>query len=433
MISFVNWFVKITAWPAQFFVFRTKIYYEDKKVQSRRIKGPAIIISNHTSVYDYAVYLFVFLFRTLRVQMAEVLFKKKVLGPFLKMMGGIYVNRDTFDFSFVGKSQAILEKGGVVGIFPEARIPRPEEKRPLEFKTSATYLAYLSGVPIIPVVTNGSYFNPKKRARVLIGKPIDIGMWWDAEKDQKANLKEVTEKLRKEIIRLTKELEKIQKRDELRPPFYYLLNDIIRVSAIPGLLWFRPKVVYSSKEAKKKYKKGVIFFSNHTGFGDPLYIMMSIWYRRIHFVTMQEILDNPKMHFWFDKGFRVIPVDRENMNMNSFKKVTAFLDAGCAVGIFPEGHITTGDEAVDDFKNGVVLMALKGKVPIVPLYVEKRKHWWNRQTLFQGEEIDLVSMYGNMPSMAQIEEAGKLCRDREIELAHLADEYYGRVKTANEN
>ncbi len=421
MIAFFNWFTKLTAWPIQLVAFRTKIYYEERKVQGRHIKGPAIIVSNHTSVFDYAVYLFVFFTRTLRFQMAEVLFRKKFLGPLLRMLGGIYVNRDTYDFSFVGKSQAILEKGGVVGVFPEARIPRPEEKRPLEFKPSAAYLAYLAHVPIIPIVTNGSYFNLKKRARVLIGKPIDIGIWWDGSRERRENLNDISGRLRKEIIRLTKELKKREEEDELRPPFYYALHDFCAVTAaIPALVWFRPRVIYSCEAAKKKYKGGVLFFSNHTGFGDPLYIMVCLWYRRIHFVTLQEIFDNPRMRFWFDKVFRAIPIDRDNVNMNSIKKLTAFLRAGCACAIFPEGHIKTSDEEVDDFKNGLVLIALKGKVNMVPLYVEKREHWYNRLTLFQGEEIDLEKMYGSMPSMAQIEEAGKLCRQRELELAELA-------------
>ncbi|MBQ5503594.1 MAG: hypothetical protein IIT95_00710, partial [Oscillospiraceae bacterium] len=77
LISFFNWFVKITAWPAQKIVFRTRHIYEDRSLQSRSIKGPAIIISNHTSVFDYAALLFVFFGRTLRCQMAEVLFKKR--------------------------------------------------------------------------------------------------------------------------------------------------------------------------------------------------------------------------------------------------------------------------------------------------------------------------------------------------------------------
>ena len=64
MIRFWNAFTKITAWPVQFFCFRTKVHYEDRSVQGRHIKGPAIIISNHTSVFDYAVYIFVFITRS---------------------------------------------------------------------------------------------------------------------------------------------------------------------------------------------------------------------------------------------------------------------------------------------------------------------------------------------------------------------------------
>ena len=49
LIDFFNWFVKITAYPVQKLIFRTKVYYQDKNVQSRHIKGAAIVISNHTS------------------------------------------------------------------------------------------------------------------------------------------------------------------------------------------------------------------------------------------------------------------------------------------------------------------------------------------------------------------------------------------------
>lgn len=207
MIKFFNAFTKITAWPVQKLCFRTKIYYENKKVQSRKIKGPAIIISNHTSVFDYAVFLFVFFSRTLRYQMAEILFRKKLLKWFLKNMGGIFVDRNSHDFSFIDKSKKILDKGGVVGVFPEGRIPEKSEQKPLEFKTGVTQLAIMSNVPIIPIYTNGSYFN-KKRARVMIGTPINVLEWVDETKDFKTNLEEISLKLRKKIICLGEELSK---------------------------------------------------------------------------------------------------------------------------------------------------------------------------------------------------------------------------------
>ncbi|MBR6914997.1 MAG: 1-acyl-sn-glycerol-3-phosphate acyltransferase [Clostridia bacterium] len=205
MIRFWNAFVKITGWPTQFFCFRTKVYYENASTCSRRIKGPAIIISNHTSVFDYAVYLFVFFSRTLRFQMAEVLYKKRLLGWFLRRMGGIYVDREGFDFGFVTRSEEILRRGGVVGIFPESRIPKPGEERPLEFKTSAAYIALRAGVPVIPAVTDGSYFK-KSRARVMIGEPINVGDLSDPSLKEKEDLKNVSAKLRERIIELEKKL-----------------------------------------------------------------------------------------------------------------------------------------------------------------------------------------------------------------------------------
>ena len=206
MIALFNWFTKITGYLVQKIIFRTKIYYEDKKIQSRSIKGPAIIISNHTSVYDYAVFLFVFIFRTLRYQMAEVLYKKKLLGLFLKCMGGIYVNRDTHDFSFMVKSEEILKKGGVVGIFPESRLPKPDEVRPLPFKVSAAFLALSTDVPVIPIYTDGVYFK-KARARVIIGTPMKASDFVDNSLEQKENIERVNEAFRNKIIELGKLLD----------------------------------------------------------------------------------------------------------------------------------------------------------------------------------------------------------------------------------
>lgn len=200
-IKFWNAFVKITGFPVQLLCFRTKVYFKDRSVQGRHIRGPVILISNHTSVFDYAVYLFVFFSRTLRFQMAELLFKKPFLGWLLRALGGIRVDRDAFDFGFIARSQAVLRRGGVVGVFPESRLPRPGEPRPLPFKTSVAFLALSSGVPVLPVVTNGSYFC-RKRARVLIGCPISAADLTDPACTDKENLQRVTDALREEIIKL---------------------------------------------------------------------------------------------------------------------------------------------------------------------------------------------------------------------------------------
>ncbi len=207
MSKFSSWFVKFTGKPIQWLCFRTKVYYEDRKAQSRKIKGPAIIISNHTSVYDFAVMLYVFPHRYLRYLMAECLYEKRSLGRFLTAMGGVRVDRDSFDFSFVDKSVDILADGGVVGIFPESRLPVEGEERPIPFKPSAAYIALLSGAPIIPVYTDGSYFR-KRRARVIIGKPIIAEDLASDVTDEKQRLEIISGILRNRIVELGNELER---------------------------------------------------------------------------------------------------------------------------------------------------------------------------------------------------------------------------------
>jgi len=208
MNRFVCWFVKITGWLFQFACFRTKIHYKNKKAQGRKIKGAAVLVSNHTSVFDYALWMFVFPMRNLRCLMAELLFRKNpVLGWFLKKLGGIKADRNAFQFGFVSEAVDILKKGGVVEIFPEARLPRPGEKTPIAFKPSAAYIAILSGAPIIPVYTNGSYFK-KQRAHVMIGEKIEPSEFINPELSEKENIENLTCHLRKVIMELGNELEK---------------------------------------------------------------------------------------------------------------------------------------------------------------------------------------------------------------------------------
>jgi len=200
-IRSLNVFAKITGYPVQLACFRTKVTYKDKSIQSRRIKGPAIIVSNHTSVYDYAVMIFVFLSSTLRVPIAEVMFRKQPLAGFLKAMGGIQIDRDTHSLSSLSECEDVLLAGDVLLIFPEGRIPRKDETPPLEFKHGAAALSLATGAQVIPVYTNGSYFR-KERARVAVGTPVDVSAFCDPELSDTQNLAAVSAALREAVIEL---------------------------------------------------------------------------------------------------------------------------------------------------------------------------------------------------------------------------------------
>ncbi len=207
-----GWIVKITAYPVYLAVFRTKVYYKNKSVQSRKIKGKAIVVSNHTSVWDFALMLFLFPFRLLRCVVAEIIYTRFGMKPFLALFGAIKVDRNTQDYAFIAKSVKVLQKGGVVEIYPEGRLPDKEnDVAPLPFKPSAVYIALESNAPIIPVYTNGKYFT-KERARVMVGEPIYVSDMYDGTLSERENIEKINDFLRKTIIELGEELERQSKR-----------------------------------------------------------------------------------------------------------------------------------------------------------------------------------------------------------------------------
>lgn len=214
MVRFLlGWFVKITGYIPQKLFFRTKVHYNDKRAQSRRIKGRAIVISNHRSVWDFAMMMFLFPMRNLRCLVAEIMFQKNApFTFFLKAMGCIRVERDTHDFTFIEKSVKLLDKNQVLEIYPEARIPKENEEKPTRFTPSAVYIALESGAPIIPVFTQGNYFN-KPRNHVIIGKPIYARDLYNETLSKRENIEIINNILRNEIVELENELnEKIKQK-----------------------------------------------------------------------------------------------------------------------------------------------------------------------------------------------------------------------------
>ena len=208
MLFLCNWFVKITGWIPQLLLFKIKVYYEDKSVQNKRVKGKAIIISNHNCLMDFAVLMFVFYRRTLRCAVAEIMYRKNFLMTFLlKFLGSVKVERESHDFSFLTKLKKLLDRGGVVEMYPEARLPKKGEKTPLEFKPSYVYLALESGAPIIPVYTEPTHFK-RSRECVIIGKAIDVRELYDANLTEKENIDNINVYVRSKIIELAKELER---------------------------------------------------------------------------------------------------------------------------------------------------------------------------------------------------------------------------------
>ena len=211
MSKFVLWFVKITGWIPNLLYLRRKTYYKNNDKIIKKRKEPAVIISNHTSLMDFPLYMYTFMGSTIRPLVAEVTYNKNwFMRVFLKLIGGIKVDRDNYDFSFMGECINALEKKHSVLIFPEGRLPKKEEKELLSFKPSFVYIALESDTPIIPIYTNGKY-GLKGKTRVIIGEKIYVNDLMDENKSTEENINNICNYFRDYIIKLRDELNEKEK------------------------------------------------------------------------------------------------------------------------------------------------------------------------------------------------------------------------------
>lgn len=205
--------------------------------------------------------------------------------------------------------------------------------------------------------------------------------------------------------------------------FRFFFHDVMRFFGAPGLLFFRPKKIYISKEAKKHVKGGVMIISNHVSVHDPMYIMLGLWYRRHHFIAMKELFEHSKFTKWlFTYPFLCIPIDRDNFSIMTFKEIVAHLQAGEAVTMFPEGHVNAEDKGMNTFKSGMVVMALRSGCPILPIYIKRRKHWYSRLVIGAGELINVKDFCQGTPNINDVNRATQYLQEQEAKLEELVGE-----------
>ena len=216
-----------------------------------------------------------------------------------------------------------------------------------------------------------------------------------------------------------------KKKDKKVSKFFQIFDyrifgyEFIKITGgLPIVLWYRIKKIYVNKRQKKILNhQPYLIAPNHIGFTDIMIVANTFWNRRLRFVATKDLYTNKFRHFLFNKLCACIKVDKENVSMKTFKEVKDALNRGHCVPVFPEGTIAKEANSVIEYKSGVVLMALVSKVPILPIYMEKRTKWYKRQRVVIGEFIDLTKYTTSpIPSMEEIKRLTIILHDEECKL-----------------
>jgi 1-acyl-sn-glycerol-3-phosphate acyltransferase len=109
---------------------------------------------------------------------------------------------------------------------------------------------------------------------------------------------------------------------------------------------------------------GYIIVANHISFLDPL-LICTIVPRIIHYLTYAIYYYARPLH-WYCKRVHCIPIKKDGKDISSLKKALRLLKTGELIGIFPEG-VRSSTGQLQEPEPGVALIALKAKVPILPV------------------------------------------------------------------
>jgi len=119
-------------------------------------------------------------------------------------------------------------------------------------------------------------------------------------------------------------------------------------------------------EEKLIQKGGVLVVANHESFLDPP--LIGVAFRdAIYYLARKTLFRGPTS--WLYPRWNAIPVDQDNPDMTSLKKIIKLLKNGERVLLFPEGERTLTGE-LGKGEAGVGLIASKAKVPILPLRIK---------------------------------------------------------------
>jgi 1-acyl-sn-glycerol-3-phosphate acyltransferase len=114
--------------------------------------GPAVLVANHESIWDPFV-LGVLTERPIRYMAKAELWRWSPLAWTMDAFGTFPVDRGRGDLSAMSRALLLLEKGELIGVFPQGTSKLGAPRR---YHRGAARLALATGAPLVPVRLTGT-------------------------------------------------------------------------------------------------------------------------------------------------------------------------------------------------------------------------------------------------------------------------------------
>lgn len=178
----------------------------------------------------------------------------------------------------------------------------------------------------------------------------------------------------------------VQAEKRERTPVYTLARG---VAAVLFSVFFPIK--YHQPEIFCGLKGPYMVMANHQSWIDPVILAVPCKDYEIRFVGKKELTNN-KLMAWLVKSLHMITVDRHNTDMQAMRLCTKVLREGKVLGIFPEGTRHLPD-LMSEVETGTAVLALRSKVPLIPVYVHGKLRLFRRTHVYIGAPMETADLY----------------------------------------
>ena len=162
------------------------------------------------------------------------------------------------------------------------------------------------------------------------------------------------------------------------------------------------KLDRNGNKYKKKLRGGAVIVSNHIAMLDPIALITTFLYRRVFFFA-SEVVMGRGITSALMRGMGCIKIDRTIADVEAMRTASDIVKGGHLLAIFAQGQIQRSGN-FETFKAGAVLLAVRAGVPIIPVYLSQRKHWWQRKVVVIGDSFDpKEKCQKKFPSMQDID------------------------------
>jgi len=153
----------------------------------------------------------------------------------------------------------------------------------------------------------------------------------------------------------------------------------------------------------------VLFIANHSNWVDGL-ILPSIVDRPTGMIIAKEAnWEKFKLINGWLKMFNCVYMDRKNTRegLKAIQEAINILKNTSSIGVFPEGIVTRSNE-LTEFKDGAFRMAIKSKVPVIPVVIRNSKdiyvptgRWYGKinKASVEVEILPYIKSHINNPNM----------------------------------